>query len=160
MGLAAGYSDKGIPLGSYALIAGAFNAGFGSALLRAARNGRLPERISAGDVALLGVASHKLARLISADTVTSPLRAPFVEYKGGAGINEVSETPRGTGMRRALGELLFCPPCTGQWVAAGMVAGLLRAPRPTRVVAATFAVQAVADFLHVAWQAGRDAVSS
>jgi hypothetical protein len=40
---------------------------------------------------LLGVATYKLSRLISSDRVTSPLRAPFVEYVEPAGASEVKE---------------------------------------------------------------------
>lgn len=71
----------------------------------------------------------------------------------------MAESPRGEGPRRAFGELIFCPPCVGQWVAGGFLAGLFAAPRATRAVAGLFAVQAVSDFLHVGFQAGRDRLS-
>ncbi len=106
--LFAGYSQENRPLGAYAGLAGIYNAVFAGALL-AAKNRRrpLPERISPGDIALLGVATHKLSRLLTKDWVTSPLRAPFVEFRGASGLpGEVSEQPRGTGLQHALGELL------------------------------------------------------
>jgi hypothetical protein len=34
------------------------------------------ERIDAGDLLLIGTASHKFSRLLAKDKVTSPLRAP------------------------------------------------------------------------------------
>jgi hypothetical protein len=144
------YSDEPKPLAAYALIAAVFNAGFGVALARAARAGSLPDRVGLGDVVLLGVATHKAARLISKDTVTSFVRAPFTRYEGPGEANELEESPRGDGLRRAVGELLVCPPCVGLWVAAGLVTGLVRAPRPTRTVAATLAAFTLADFLHQA----------
>lgn len=41
----------------------------------------LPERLSAQDVVLAGVATHKLSRLIAKDNVTSFLRAPFTRFQ-------------------------------------------------------------------------------
>jgi hypothetical protein len=99
-----GYSDEDIPLGSYAQLLGIYGAAVAGLLLAA--KDRLPERISAADVLLLSLATHKLTRLVAKDKVTAPLRAPFVRYCGtGSAPNEVEETPRGSGMRRALGEL-------------------------------------------------------
>ena len=49
------------------------------------------------------------------------------------------------------GELLSCPFCLAQWIATGFVTGLVVAPRATRVVAATFSVVALADFLQMAY---------
>ncbi len=43
----------------------------------------MPERIGPGDILLLGVATHKLGRLLAKDWVTSFLRAPFTTFKGG-----------------------------------------------------------------------------
>lgn len=155
-----GYSDEEKPLASYALLTGAFNLAVAGALLSAARSGRLPERLSGGDVLLFGIATHKLSRLIAKDTVTSFLRAPFVRYEGPGGINELDETPRGEGLRRAVGELLFCPQCVGQWVAGGFVSALPRAPRTTRLVAGLFASLTLADFLHLAYTSAREKASS
>ena len=75
------------------------------------RGRRLPERIGASDLLLLGVATYKLSRLISKDSVTSVIRASFAEFQGPAGLNEVNEQPRGSGVQHALGELLTCPFC-------------------------------------------------
>ena len=41
--------------------------------------------------------------------MTSFLRSPFTRYTGEAQPSEVSEEPRGRGLRRAVGELLVCP---------------------------------------------------
>ena len=72
------------PFRTYAALATVFNTGFGGALLAAKRSGRLPERIENRDVVLIGIASHKLSRLVSKDKVTAFLRAPFTEYQGRA----------------------------------------------------------------------------
>ncbi len=106
----AGYTPhgEGRPLAAYAGLAGVYNGALAAALLAAKRQGRpLPERVGTGDIVLLGVATHKLGRLLAKDWVTSPLRAPFATYKGASGIpSEVDEGARGAGLQRAIGELV------------------------------------------------------
>jgi hypothetical protein len=108
---------------------------------------RVPERVGPWDVALCALATHKLSRLLSKDPITSPLRAPFTRYQGVSGDAELSEEVRGEGARHAVGELVSCPFCLGQWVGTGFTAGLVLVPRQTRLVAATFAALAGADLL-------------
>lgn len=141
------------PLAGYALITAVFNGAFGGLLAAGAARGRLPERLGAGDLLLAGVATHKLGRLLAKDKVTSFLRAPFARYEGSSGPSEVSESPRGRGLRLAVGELVTCPYCIGQWLAAGFVGGLAVA---TRAIAGTYTVLAVSDFLNVAYALGEE----
>jgi hypothetical protein len=145
------------PLVSYAALMTIFGALFGGGLLTARHKGReLPERMAGADVALIGVASHKLSRLISKDKVTSPLRAPFTELEGPGGPAELEERSRGTGARRAIGELLICPYCLGLWIAAALSLGLLLAPRLTRFVAAIFTALTISDFFQIAYKAAEE----
>lgn len=137
-------------LAPYGVLTGAYAGAVGAFLWRF--RDRLPERISAGELALLGIASHKTSRSISKDKVTTPLRAPFTEHEGDAGPGEIEETPTGTGMRHTVGELLTCPFCLDQWVATGYVAGLVVAPRATRFVAAVMATVAISDFLQIGYK--------
>lgn len=157
-GLFAGYADPAErpPLGSYALLSGVFNVAFACALVRAARKGRLPERVGPGDVALIGAASHKVSRLLTKDKITSFVRAPFTTYQRSAGRGEVEETARGSGLRRAIGELSVCPYCVGLWSAAGFHVGLVYGPRTTRMVASTFTALTIADFLQIAYKAAEE----
>src|SRR5215831_12486201 len=55
---------------------------------------QLPKRLSLLDLALLGIATHKLSRIIAKDRITSILRTPFVSYIRSAGAGEVEEEPR------------------------------------------------------------------
>ncbi|HUR75421.1 MAG TPA: DUF1360 domain-containing protein, partial [Sporichthya sp.] len=82
---------------------------------------------------------------------TAPLRAPFTERTGAGEGNEVNDTARGEGVRHTVGELVSCPFCLSQWVATGLVFGLVFAPGPTRLLASTLAAVAGADFLHHAY---------
>jgi hypothetical protein len=145
------------PLGSYVILAGAYAGGLAGALgILRARGRELPERFGAADVLLVGIASHKLSRLIAKDKVTSFLRAPFTRFQESSGHGEVEEEPRGRGMRLAVGELLVCPYCLAQWVATGFTLGLLAAPRLTRLLGTIFVAHTVSDFLQVAYRAAED----
>jgi hypothetical protein len=145
------------PLASYAALMGAFNALFTGALVAATRGGReLPGRLETADLLTIGVASHKLSRLISKDKVTSPLRAPFTELEGSGGPGEVEERARGRGARKAIGELLICPYCLGLWAVSAFAIGLLFAPRLTRFLAAIFSALTISDFLQVAYKAAEE----
>jgi hypothetical protein len=142
------------PLGGYAVLTGAFGAAMTAALIAARKTGRpLPERPSLADVLLTGLATHKVSRLIAKDKVTAYLRAPFTRYQEAAGHGEVEEEPRGRGLQYAVGELLVCPYCLGQWVAGGFTVGLLYAPRATRLLAGMWTAQAIADAAQLAYSA-------
>ena len=139
-------------LGGYAVLMGAFAglaACFAAWLRRSGRS--LPDHARPGDLLLLTVATHKCARVITRDRVTSTVRAPFTRFQDDAGPSEVDERARGRGLRRAIGELLVCPYCLDMWVASGFVAGLIVAPRATRWVAAVFTVLTGADVLQIAY---------
>src|SRR5918996_3076283 len=89
------------PFGAYAGFTAAFNAAFAGALAAAGRSGRLPERIEPSDVVLVGIATHKLSRLVTKDKVMAFARAPFTEYREPGGAGEVEEGARGNGLRKA-----------------------------------------------------------
>jgi hypothetical protein len=153
-GVFEGYDGGEQPLPSYAAVAGLFNLIFALFLLIARRTGRpIPERMETRDIALLGVATHKLSLLLAQDAVTSPLRAPFTELQEKQSPKNVDEKPRGTGLRRSLGELVTCKFCVGQWVASFFTYGLVFAPAVTRLVASIFAIVALSDHLHQTYKA-------
>src|SRR5437879_1375225 len=141
------------PLGPY----GVLDAVYGGLLVGIgvlARRRRLPE-LSARDIVLIGVATHRLARTIAKDPIASPIRMPFTSYEGVSGPSELHEEVVAGGLGHALGELVTCPFCLAQWVATGFVAGMIFAPRATRLVAATFAGVALADFLQFGYAAAQ-----
>jgi hypothetical protein len=145
------------PFASYAAFTAVFNAAMAGALIAARRDGReLPDRIGAGDVLLIGTASHKLSRLLAKDKVTAFARAPFTEFEEKGGPAEVEEKPRGRGLRRAVGELIACPYCLGLWTSGGFHAGMLFAPRVTRFAASVLSALTISDFLQIAYKAAED----
>ena len=150
----AGYDGEDQPLAGRITLLAAFGASLAAAAVAARVTGREPpERVHPGDVVMTGLATHKLSRLLSKAKVTSFVRAPFTEYEHSKGHGEVEERPRGQGARRAVGELLVCPYCLSQWISAGFAAGLVLAPRATRLIAASYSAQALADFLQLAYLA-------
>lgn len=142
-----GYADSSQPLGAYSVLATAFTTALAAGVTSAYRRGRLPEDISTKDIVVMGMATHKLARLLTKDAVTSFARAPFVRLEEKSGSNSIKERPRGSGLRRSVGELVSCPECTGQWVASGLIVGLVHAPRVTRLLGALYASLAIGDML-------------
>lgn len=119
----------------------------------------VPERPATADVVLLSIATHKLSRLLSKDAVTSPLRAPFVRYEKPIGNAEVAEEVRDveSSTRHAVGEMLSCPFCLAVWVATGLTAGLVLAPRLTRLVSTALTAVAASDFLQLAYASATSA---
>jgi uncharacterized protein DUF1360 len=141
------------PLGGYAILTATFAslAGMFAAWVR--RSGRgLPERVQPGDLALVTVATHKAARIVAKDRVTSAVRAPFTQPQGASGPAEVDEKPRGSGLRRAVGEMVVCPYCVGAWIGAAFTAGLIVAPRTTRWLATALNVLFGSDVLQIAYK--------
>jgi len=141
------------PLVAYATLASCFSAGFGSFVAWRRSQGGLPERIDPADVILMGIATHKLSRVVTKDKVASFMRAPFAEPKADGSLpGEVEDKASGEGLRAAIGQLLTCPHCFSMWAAAGLSAGLVTAPRETRLIAATLSSVTLSDFLSAAYR--------
>ncbi|WP_206785617.1 DUF1360 domain-containing protein [Amycolatopsis sp. MtRt-6] len=155
----AGEADR--PLGGYVAAMGAYSALVGGlTLLGRAVGARLPRRIGAGDTVLLGAATFKASRLLAKDAVTSPLRAPFTRYEEPAGEDELNESVPAKGhVQHAVGELVSCPFCLNVWVGTGLTAGLVMAPRATRLAATVLTAVGVADALHLLYDAGKKLAS-
>ncbi|MFE9622638.1 DUF1360 domain-containing protein [Streptomyces sp. NPDC006527] len=144
--------QEDVPLGGYAVLAGAFTtAAAVYAGVARSRGLRLPERVPPWDVALLGTATYKAARLLSRDKVTSFVRAPFTRRTGEALGAEVMDEPRGRGVRRAVGDLVSCPFCLSVWVAGALVGSYAWTPRATRLICAGLGAVTPADWLQYAW---------
>lgn len=149
-----GYGGEEQRLYSYATLMGLFNLIFAIFLLFVKGTGRnIPERVDTKDLALLGVATHKLSLIGAQDAVTSPLRAPFTELQEKESPKSLDEKPRGKGLRRSVGELLTCQFCLGMWVASFFTYGLVLAPRVTRLIATIFTVVTISDYLHQTYKA-------
>jgi uncharacterized protein DUF1360 len=132
------------PYGAYAGIMATFVGGLAVAGGLAHLLDRDARDHDALDLAVLGVATFKAARTISRDEVTSFIRDPFVEGKAGGG----GEQPVESGdVRQAIGELVTCSRCVGTWIAAGLGATQVLAPRFGRILTWTLAAGGINDWL-------------
>ena len=114
-------------------------------LIGVRRFGPSPPRPTIGDVALIGLGTFKLSRLITKEKVLHPARAPFVEgVEPGVG-SEINCEPAGTGVRRAIGELVTCPFCMSVWISTILVASFALVPRAVRLITSALAAIVVAD---------------
>jgi hypothetical protein len=127
-----------------------FAGGLGAAGALARLLDRDPYEHTTLDLAALALATFKTARTLSNDEVTSFLRKPFVEGHA----HEGGENPRETGgMRQAIGELVTCSRCAGTWVAAGLGATQITAPRFGRLLTWTLGAAGLNDFLQAGFAA-------
>lgn len=138
------------PNRGYATLAAVYSGAVGATALalrnRSKRTGKPLHVPSGSDLLLLGVATFKVSRLLSRDSVTAFARAPFVEPQGSdSAAGEVKEEPTGGWMRKAIGELLTCPFCLDQWVATGALLTYMASPKLARAAASTMAIVSVAD---------------
>jgi hypothetical protein len=144
------------PLKGYLVAMGAYAATMGSLVaVGRARGVRLPERFGLGDTVLLSIATHKASRILAKDAVTSPLRAPFTRYEEPAGEAELNESVRGHGVQHAVGELLTCPFCLAVWMSSTFAAGMVLAPRATRLVMTVLTAVAASDTLQLGYDGGK-----
>jgi hypothetical protein len=134
------------PYDAYATIAGAF---FGGLAVVAALARRSPPG-TAVELAALAAATFKASRALSRERVGSFVRQPFVEGEADTGDDE---EPAGTGIQRAVGELVTCPRCLGTWVAAGLASTQMLTPRFGRLLTWTLGASAANDFLQAGFTA-------
>jgi hypothetical protein len=100
------------------------------------------------DLALLGLSSYRLGRMVSYDLVMEPYREPFAEtVHDPTGAGDTVQ-PKGTGWRRAVGDLIACPICAGTWISAFLAYGLEIAPRPTRTLLTIAGATGLAELLN------------
>jgi hypothetical protein len=112
-----------------------------------------PDEFEPFDLAMLGLASYRLGRMVSYDKVFEAERAPFtVTVPDPTGAGE-SVMPRGGGVRLAIGELICCPICVGTWISAILVFGLGVLPGPTRTFLKIMSGIGLAEFVNAATEA-------
>jgi len=142
--------EQSPPYGAYAAIMAAFVGGLAAAGALARALGRDPYEHTALDLAALALATFKAARTLARDEVTSFLREPFVEGHAHEGGEDPLENG---GMRQAIGELVTCSRCAGTWVAAGLGATQIIAPRFGRLLTWTLGAAGLNDFLQAGFAA-------
>jgi sulfite reductase beta subunit-like hemoprotein len=138
------------PHTAYAAIMATYAGGLSTAALLARLLGREPREHTALDLAVLCAATFKASRTIARDEVASFIREPFVEGEA----HEGGEDPVETGdLRQAIGELVTCSRCIGTWVAGGLTATQMVAPRLGRMVTWSLAAAGANDVLQAGFAA-------
>lgn len=142
--------DESRPLAGYVALMSLY-LGATAGLMAVARGREEASKISTRDLVLITVATHRLARTLTKDAITSPLRAPFTQYAGRGGPSEVHEEvadwAHGHPVAHAVGELLTCPFHLAQWIATTLTGAHVLAPTVARLVTTVLTAVAGADAL-------------
>ena len=129
----------------------ALNAVFGALLtglvIAARERAGEADPLTTRDLAVSGVATFALAKVIAKEKIGSWVREPFVEHEG-----TQPQRIRGRRLQRAVGELLTCTRCVGAWSALGLIALRLTSPATGRVVNDVLAVSAMNDWLQAGFK--------
>ncbi|HZU78710.1 MAG TPA: DUF1360 domain-containing protein [Acidimicrobiales bacterium] len=155
--VAAAVAEDPRPLVGYAALLAVYGTVTGLSTLALRRKRRDLPTVTVKEVALMGLATAHLSRLVTKDSVTSVLRVPFTRFEEPAGEGEVNEEVIGHGLRHAVGELITCPFCAAQWIATALVVGRVAVPNLTSAVVTVSAVARVSDFLQLLYGLAREA---
>ena len=114
---------------------------YGSLLAGLAYAARERTPVRPVEIVPLAAATFALSKLIAKEKVETWVRQPFVE-EGPEG-----KTPKGEGLRYAVGELITCTRCIGAWSALGLVGLRVASPEISRTVTTVLAASAGNDFM-------------
>ncbi len=138
------------PYRAYASIMGTYIGGLAATAALAHLLDRDGEESDGLDLIVLGAATFKASRTISRAEVASFIREPFVEGEAHGGDDDPVDTGD---LRQAIGELVTCSRCIGTWVAGGLGATQILAPRFGRLLVWSLAGAAANDFLQAGFTA-------
>jgi hypothetical protein len=142
--------DARPPYRAYAAIFGLYAAGLAGAGALSRALDRDPQCQTTLDLGVLGLATFKVARTLSRDSVASFVREPFVRGDARSGDEEPVRTG---GFDEAVGELVTCTRCVGTWAAAALASTQILAPRFGRLLTWSLGAAAVNDFLQAGFAA-------
>ena len=103
---------------------------------------------SVSELVVVGLASHRVGRMLAFERVGEPFREPFtatVPDESGADDTVVA---RGRGVRWVVGELVSCPTCVATWAALAMSLMRRFAPGPTSILIGSLATAGVAEVVN------------
>lgn len=138
----------------YAILSVVYASAVGMLSLRMSRRDDGHERLPLSELVWTSAATFALAQTIVHDKVEVWIRQPFLDETGDDQF-DAERTPRGSGMRFAIGELLSCTRCSGAWASLALNGLLIVSPATGRVATRVLAGAAVNDLLEVAFAWGR-----
>jgi hypothetical protein len=89
----------------------------------------------------IAMATFALAKVVAREKIGTWMREPFVEVENG------ERRPRGTHLRRAIGELVTCTRCVGAWSALAVVGLRAADPATGKTVTNVLAASAANDWM-------------
>ena len=119
---------------------------FLSSVVLVGRDRTVHAPLAVRDLFLLGLASHRIGRMVAFERVAEPFRAPFTATVPDESGADETVVARGKGVRWVLGELLSCPTCVATWSALALTIGRRMLPGPTQMLVNVLAVVGVSEF--------------
>lgn len=93
---------------------------------------------------LFGLATYRTADVISTESVTEIVRAPFMKKM--PDNDSEHEQPKDRGFKGFFGRLIGCPSCMGVWVAMALFYGYIFLPTATSAIIIIMALTALERF--------------
>jgi hypothetical protein len=116
------------------------------AVVASTRQSAAREPIQSRELVPIAAATFALAKVIAREKIGTWMRDPFVEVTDG------ERRPRGTRLRRAVGELVTCTRCVGAWSALAVVGLRVADPASGRTVTNILAASAMNDWLQAGFK--------
>ena len=111
-------------------------------------SGRRPVLPTPTELVMLGLASHRIGRMLAFERVGEPFRAPFTATVPDDSGADETVVARGRGVRWVVGELVSCPTCVATWASLALAIGQRVLPAPTRVLVGILAAAGVAEVVN------------
>jgi len=142
--------DATTDTGDYLVLEIVFSAALAGVIALSARRGRAgAPPISRAELPALAVATFALADMLAKERIGTWIREPFVVESADHRPLE----PAGSGMRRAIGELLTCTRCAGTWSALGLIGLRTAFPLAGSVTVNVLALTGANDVLQAGFRA-------
>ena len=118
-------------------------------LIMATRGRASEDPIQARELIPLSAATFAVSKAVARERIGSWVREPFVQEDN---VEGERQRPKGSGLRRALGELVTCTRCVGTWSALGVVGLRVMHPEAGRTVSMILASSAANDWLQTGFR--------
>jgi Protein of unknown function (DUF1360) len=114
-------------------------------LVAAGRGRADKDPIQQRELVPLGAATFALSKAVARERIGTWMREPFVDQTHG-------QQPKGSRLRRAVGELVTCTRCVGTWSALGVVGLRVLHPEAGRALSMILASSAANDWLQAGFK--------
>ena len=118
-----------------------------AALVAGTRGRASRDPITNRELVPLAAATFAVSKAVARERIGSWVREPFVEETEGE-----QQKPKGSRIRRAVGELVTCTRCVGTWSALGVVGLRVMHPDAGRTVSVILASSAANDWLQAGFK--------